>query len=64
MFIELLRKGGQRFLFDPDSGWEINDMGSEPAQWQNYKECRNLDCSSRYADIRIQLIPNSPGASK
>ena len=54
-FLELKKRDGTRFLFDPDSGWEIYDNGSAPALWSNAEQARNLDCADTFEDIRAQL---------
>lgn len=60
-FVELTRKDGQRFLYDFDSHWEIDDKGpDEPAWWSNHDQGRNFDAAQTYEVIRAQVL--RPGA--
>lgn len=56
--IELKRgHNGRRFLFDFDSGWEIeeNEVFGKPARWVNHKIGRNMDAVEAYDEIRGRL---------
>lgn len=55
--IELRRRDGRRFLFDFDSGWEIQEAQKfgESAQWVNHTLGRNMDAIEPYDTIRERL---------
>lgn len=61
--IELQRRNGDRYLFDFDSQWEIDDKGENPALWSNHDQGRNLDCKQTYEEIRKavygQMMPST-----
>lgn len=55
--IELKRRSGRRFLFDFDSGWEIeeNEVLGKPAHWVNHSIGRNMDAAEAYDQIYDRL---------
>lgn len=55
--VELKRRSGRRFLFDFDSGWEIeeNEVYGKPANWVNHSIGRNMDATESYDEIRTRL---------
>ena len=55
-FVELTRANGTRYLFDIESGWEIDDHGDKPARWGNNKQGRNNDCAEPYEVVKKRLL--------
>lgn len=56
-YIELKRKDGARFLYDPQTQWEIDDNGPDhPAWWGNASLGMNKDCGDTYEAVKAKLL--------